>query len=803
MKFSFRFFIVIVGVLLIVGLANLLTSAPPTNAAPAAQQVVTAPGYGLVEMRAVNDTRKIKIPAPAGFNPKVRAPNAVTININYLPAGADPYGIGDNCIAWPANAQAAFAYAMSLAAARFTSVPAITVDACWANNMGAGVLGHSTATSFYSYGGVVYPKALVNALVGSNVNASTKEIYIAYSSIYSWYYGTDANPTAGTYDLVSVAFHEVFHGMGFLSSFRYGTSGSCLVANTGCFNATPYSYDRFVYNGSGQQLNTSYISGTLALGSQLTSNNLFFSGANATAANGGNRPRLYAPSTWSSGSSISHLDYNAYSASELMVYAIGAEQAKHSPGPVTMGVMRDIGWPSTVTTRHVTNANDAGAGSLRQALADASAGDTIVFDGDYTINLASELSVNQDVIIDGTGRAIMINGGGARRVVSTTVGSSVTLNRLNIAGGNTNSNGAGIYNNGALRVINSAVTNNNATTSNGGGIFNNGTLNVVNSTLSGNNAASGGALYNETVKTAEVTNSTLASNTATNGGGYYGNTTSGAVRLNNSIVASNTGGNCGGYSNASVSGNIELGGSSCQGATVADPKLGSLANNGGGSQTMKLDHDSAAIDAATAVNCPTVDQRGQTRDDLNCDAGAYEIKITDSNWVKRSPSTSSMTTYGPALAGIQDTGVNAPGVITVTKVTSWTGGTPNNTIGAWWEFTPTSNNGSLNLNLKICYTTSELGSVNESNLHFWRYTGSSWTDMGAPSSAPSGNCATLNGVTQLSRWALATSNPSNAPTAVTLASFNARNETEWWVFGTAFAGLVILGAVTRKFVQRH
>jgi hypothetical protein len=64
------------------------------------------------------------------------------------------------------------------------------------------------------------------------------------------------------------------------------------------------------------------------------------------SANGGSAVRIYAPGTWSSGSSYSHLNYATFNdtENELMVYAISSGEAIHDPGPVARGLLRDLGW---------------------------------------------------------------------------------------------------------------------------------------------------------------------------------------------------------------------------------------------------------------------------------------------------------------------------------------------------------------------------------------------------------------------------------------------------------------------------
>jgi hypothetical protein len=104
-------------------------------------------------------------------------------------------------------------------------------------------------------------------------------------------------------------------------------------------------------DGSGNQLiNTSvYGNPSTALGTALTSDDIWFHGSNAMAANGDQRVKMYAPSTWAVGSSYAHLDYDTFhgTANRLMVYAISAGDSIHDPGPVTKGLLKDLGWPTS------------------------------------------------------------------------------------------------------------------------------------------------------------------------------------------------------------------------------------------------------------------------------------------------------------------------------------------------------------------------------------------------------------------------------------------------------------------------
>src|SRR4051794_29937778 len=110
----------------------------------------------------------------------------------------------------------------------------------------------------------------------------------------------------------------------------------------------------------------------------------------------------------------------------------------------TIGVIP--AYASTVTVTKIADTNDGVCDSdcsLREAIAAASAGNTITFDSSLsggTIHLASTLTIAQNMTIDGSALASKItvsgdsdnNGTGDVRVFSVTSSATVTLDRLTI-----------------------------------------------------------------------------------------------------------------------------------------------------------------------------------------------------------------------------------------------------------------------------------------------------------------------------------------------------------------------------------
>jgi len=143
-----------------------------------------------------------------------------------------------------------------------------------------------------------------------------------------------------------VATHEIAHGLNFRGVAAYGNGIGYLVYNKNNQNIfLPSIFDYYVDDSSGKNV-TEYTNGSTDLGTLYTSNNLWFDGENAVAANCDSRVKLYAPSTWQGGSSYVHLDMTTFANTEnsLMVPAIGYGSSQHNLGDVTLGVLKDIGW---------------------------------------------------------------------------------------------------------------------------------------------------------------------------------------------------------------------------------------------------------------------------------------------------------------------------------------------------------------------------------------------------------------------------------------------------------------------------
>jgi predicted outer membrane repeat protein len=231
----------------------------------------------------------------------------------------------------------------------------------------------------------------------------------------------------------------------------------------------------------------------------------------------------------------------------------------------------------------VTNTNDSGPGSLRQALANANNGDRINFAVTGAITLTSgRLGVTKNVTISGPGaNELSIDGNQGDFVFAVDPDKTATISSLTIRNGQ-----VGIGNVGTLTVSNCAISGNSS-----GGLSNvangqtstNATLTIANSIISDN---SGPGIFNEAFM-ASATVTILTSTFTGNGGGIYTSGFEGGtnVTVNNSTISDNSadlGGGIYSYWSAVTIANSTLSGNSAGtsgGGIYAEGPLVELSNS--------------------------------------------------------------------------------------------------------------------------------------------------------------------------------------------------------------------------------
>lgn len=281
-------------------------------------------------------------------------------------------------------------------------------------------------------------------------------------------------------------------------------------------------------------------------------------------------------------------------------------------------------------TNVVTNASDAGAGSLRQTIADSVPSDTITFantlSGSTILLTSGQLTLTNTVTIDASSLpgGIQINGNASGRIFEVASGITVVLDSLTITNGKVNGlnpggSGGGVFNNGNLSVNRCTLVGNQANAY-GGGIENNwsGSLTVNQSTLTANScAASGGAAIDMSGGVVRIIQSTVTGNSASSQNGTGGIYSTGGFTLSNSIVAGNIAqkytNTFGGFGSTSIN------------LTNGAPLLAPFGNYGGSTPTCPPLPGSPAIDGCTKGSGFATDQRGFTRvSGAFADIGAVE-----------------------------------------------------------------------------------------------------------------------------------------------------------------------------------
>ncbi len=253
---------------------------------------------------------------------------------------------------FPDEAKEAFEYAVDIWERLIDSPVPVYIQANW-RPKDENVLGSCAPSDFErNFEGaprpdIYYPIATVEKITGTEFTGPNRPDMVAsFNEDINWYYGTDGDTPDQLYDFVTVVLHEIGHGLGFTGFFYVEDDmGAYGLWETG--DAT--SFDLLVEQQDGSQLLDTAIfeNPSLLLNDALVSNNLYANSPVAINDYNDTRPRLYAPSDWDSGSSVYHLNdatYPSRNPNSLMTHSFGRGQAVHDPGPVTLGILADIGW---------------------------------------------------------------------------------------------------------------------------------------------------------------------------------------------------------------------------------------------------------------------------------------------------------------------------------------------------------------------------------------------------------------------------------------------------------------------------
>lgn len=195
----------------------------------------------------------------------------------------------------------------------------------------------------------------------------------------------------------------------------------------------------------------------------------------------------------------------------------------------------------------VTSTADSGAGSLRQAIADAQDGDTILFDlsafpesviPPAAIAISSQIAIGKSITIDGDGRVTIDGQSIVRCFYIATADVEVVLSGITMMNGS-GAGGGGVYVASSANVtMNNCDVESCSSTTHGGGVLVRDTAQatLVNCALVRNSASNnGGGVYVRDSATVTLTNCGILSNGATNGQALYSTQTSTIVVANCSL----------------------------------------------------------------------------------------------------------------------------------------------------------------------------------------------------------------------------------------------------------------------------
>ncbi|MDN5881587.1 MAG: PEP-CTERM sorting domain-containing protein, partial [Nitrosospira sp.] len=187
---------------------------------------------------------------------------------------------------------------------------------------------------------------------GADLNGNNADGSLDINFGNAWELDFNATPSNAESDFYSTLFHEFTHVLGFASTI--GQSGEPVF---GTQNAGSWStFDSFIVDKNGARIidpatfalnQAAWDAGSV--GGASPAEGLFFDGANAVAANGGDPAGLYTPETWDESSSVSHLDdENPAYAGMMMLAMSDTGPYARDYSAIEVGMLTDLGYTAAI-----------------------------------------------------------------------------------------------------------------------------------------------------------------------------------------------------------------------------------------------------------------------------------------------------------------------------------------------------------------------------------------------------------------------------------------------------------------------
>jgi len=262
---------------------------------------------------------------------------------------------------WPEEAKQGIVEALGILNETLILNKEMTIGFMWSDDVDTD---HAIALSYNDYielqhmpdcqldANYQYPRELLNQLAG-NDNYGGENISMIFNSLKDWCFTMDAEPLSDQQDLITVTLHELSHGLGMSSSFTKSNERE------------PYIFDKYIADSNNHfALDTDYYANDAARKVLLTSDNVYYIGAEGMKANGGKPLRLYAPSVLT-GASLCHLDteYVNDEKGELMIAGTLYGRSTRYLGSYVMGILKDVGWTIQTDAPDEPSANEAIGGT--------------------------------------------------------------------------------------------------------------------------------------------------------------------------------------------------------------------------------------------------------------------------------------------------------------------------------------------------------------------------------------------------------------------------------------------------------